>query len=148
MRLIIQRAAKAEVTVKGESIAKIGRGMLLLLGVAPGDGRPDADYLAEKCSGLRFFEDEEGKTNLSIKDIQGEALVVSQFTLYADVRKGRRPSFTGAADPTIAEPLVEYFCERLTALGVPTRSGRFGAHMQVELINDGPFTLELESPAE
>jgi D-tyrosyl-tRNA(Tyr) deacylase len=146
MRLLIQRVIRAEVTVKNESIAKIGRGMLILVGVAPGDGRPEADSLAEKCAGLRFFEDGEGKTNLSVQDIRGEALVVSQFTLYADTRKGRRPSFTGAADPHTAEPLVQYFSERLIALGVPTRTGKFGAHMQVELINDGPFTMVLDSP--
>jgi D-tyrosyl-tRNA(Tyr) deacylase len=145
MRLIIQRVIQAEVTVKGESIAKIGRGLLILLGVAPGDGRPDADFLAEKCAVLRIFEDAEGKTNLSVQDIGGEALVVSQFTLYADARKGRRPSFTEAAVPEIAEPLVQYFSERLNALGVPARTGRFGAHMRVELINDGPFTLALDS---
>jgi D-tyrosyl-tRNA(Tyr) deacylase len=131
-----------------ESIAHIGRGFLILLGIAPGDGRPEAEYLAEKCAFLRIFEDSEGKTNLSIQDINGEALVVSQFTLFADARKGRRPSFTDAAPPEAAEPLVRYFVQRLNALGVPTRTGSFGAHMQVELVNDGPFTILLESPVE
>jgi D-tyrosyl-tRNA(Tyr) deacylase len=146
MRVVIQRVIQAEVTVKNESVARIGRGFLILLGIAPGDGRPEAEYLAEKCAFLRIFGDEEGKTNLSVQDVKGEALVVSQFTLYADARKGRRPSFTDAAAPEIAEPLVQYFSERLTALGVPARTGRFGAHMLVELINDGPFTIILDSP--
>jgi D-tyrosyl-tRNA(Tyr) deacylase len=146
MRVVIQRVIQAEVTVKNESVARIGRGFLILLGIAPGDGRPEAEYLAEKCAFLRIFGDEEGKTNLSVQDVKGEALVVSQFTLYADARKGRRPSFTDAAAPEIAEPLVQYFSERLTALGVPARTGRFGAHMLVELINDGPFTIMLDSP--
>jgi D-tyrosyl-tRNA(Tyr) deacylase len=146
MRVVIQRVIQAEVTVKNESVARIGRGFLILLGIAPGDGRPEAEYLAEKCAFLRIFGDEEGKTNLSVQDVKGEALVVSQFTLYADARKGRRPSFTNAAAPEIAEPLVQYFSERLTALGVPARTGRFGAHMLVELINDGPFTIILDSP--
>jgi D-tyrosyl-tRNA(Tyr) deacylase len=144
MRIVIQRVLQAEVSVADES----GRGFLILLGIAPGDGRPEAEYLAEKCAFLRIFEDSEGKTNLSIQDINGEALVVSQFTLFADARKGRRPSFTDAAPPEAAEPLVRYFVQRLNALGVPTRTGSFGAHMQVELVNDGPFTILLESPVE
>jgi D-aminoacyl-tRNA deacylase len=148
MRIVIQRVLQAEVSVADESIAHIGRGFLILLGIAPGDGRPEAEYLAEKCAFLRIFEDSEGKTNLSIQDINGEALVVSQFTLFADARKGRRPSFTDAAPPEAAEPLVRYFVQRLNALGVPTRTGSFGAHMQVELVNDGPFTILLESPVE
>ncbi|MGD0807321.1 MAG: D-aminoacyl-tRNA deacylase [Anaerolineales bacterium] len=146
--MVIQRVLQAEVSVADESIAHIGRGFLILLGIAPGDGRPEAEYLAEKCAFLRIFEDSEGKTNLSIQDINGEALVVSQFTLFADARKGRRPSFTDAAPPEAAEPLVRYFVQRLNALGVPTRTGSFGAHMQVELVNDGPFTILLESPVE
>jgi D-tyrosyl-tRNA(Tyr) deacylase len=147
MRIVLQRVSKASVTVNGEVIAAIGRGLLILLGIGAQDGRPEADYLAEKCVNLRIFEDDAGKTNLSIRDIQGEALVVSQFTLYADARKGRRPSFTEAATPVIAEPLVRYFAERLAALGIPTCTGSFGANMQVELINDGPFTVVLEHPS-
>jgi D-tyrosyl-tRNA(Tyr) deacylase len=146
MRIILQRVTKASVTINGEVIAAIGRGLLILLGIGHSDGQAGADFLAEKCANLRIFEDDGGKTNLSIKDIQGEALVVSQFTLYADARKGRRPSFTDAADPAIAEPLVRYFAERLAALGIPTRTGAFGANMQVELTNDGPFTVVLEHP--
>ena len=148
MRIVIQRVLHSKVIAEGKTIAEIGRGFLILLGIAPGDGRPEAEYLAEKCAFLRIFEDSEGKTNLSIQDIKGEALVVSQFTLYADARKGRRPSFTDAAPPEIAEPLVRYFSERLNSIGVPTRTGSFGAHMRVELVNDGPFTILLESPVE
>jgi D-aminoacyl-tRNA deacylase len=144
MRIILQRVTHASVTVDGEVIAAIGRGLLILLGIGPGDGQAEADFLAEKCANLRIFEDDGGKTNLSIKDIQGEALVVSQFTLYADARKGRRPSFTDAAAPEIAEPLVVCFAQRLAALGIPTRTGSFGARMLVDLTNDGPFTIVLE----
>ncbi|MGB7538200.1 MAG: D-aminoacyl-tRNA deacylase [Anaerolineales bacterium] len=146
MRIILQRVTKASVSVDGEVIAAIGGGLLILLGIGPQDGKPEADFLAEKCANLRIFGDDAGKTNLSVKDIRGEALVVSQFTLYADTRKGRRPSFTDAADPELAEPLVRYFAERLTALGVVTRTGSFGADMRMELINDGPFTIVLEHP--
>ena len=147
MRAVIQRVSHAKVTVEGKTLAAIGRGLLILLGIAPGDGPKEADFLAEKCAFLRIFEDGEGKTNLSVLDLRGEALVVSQFTLYADARKGRRPSFTGAATPEIAEPLVRHFAVRLNALGVPTRTGSFGAHMLVELINDGPFTVILDKDA-
>jgi D-tyrosyl-tRNA(Tyr) deacylase len=146
MRIVLQRVTKASVTVDGDVIAAIGRGLLILLGIGPGDSRAEADYLAEKCANLRIFGDDAGKTNLSILDIRGEALVVSQFTLYADARKGRRPSFTDAAAPEVAEPLVKYFKERLNGMGIPTLTGSFGADMQVELINDGPFTIMLESP--
>ena len=146
MRIVIQRVLNASVSVDGKPLSSIGRGLLILLGVGPGDGPAEADGLAEKCAQLRIFEDADGKTNLSVQDIGGEALVVSQFTLYADARKGRRPSFTGAAAPEIAEPLVRHFIERLGALGVPTSAGSFGARMQVELTNDGPFTILLESP--
>jgi D-tyrosyl-tRNA(Tyr) deacylase len=146
MKIVLQRVLKANVTVEGKVFAEIGRGFLILLGIGPADRKAEADFLAEKCANLRIFEDEAGKTNLSIQDIRGEALVVSQFTLYADARKGRRPSFTGAAAPQTAEPLVRRFAERLSALGVPTRAGSFGAHMRVELVNDGPFTMVLEAP--
>jgi D-tyrosyl-tRNA(Tyr) deacylase len=144
MRIVLQRVSKASVTVENRAIAAIGRGLLILLGIGPGDGEAEAEILAEKCARLRIFEDDAGKTNLSILDVGGEALVVSQFTLYADTRKGRRPSFTEAASPAAAEPLVLFFAERLNALGVPTRTGSFGAHMQVELVNDGPFTIVLD----
>ncbi len=146
MKIVLQRVTKASVTVDGEVIAAIGRGLLILLGIGPRDGRAEADYLAEKCANLRIFGDDAGKTNLSILDIRGGALVVSQFTLYADARKGRRPSFTDAAAPEVAEPLVKYFSERLNGMGISTLTGSFGADMQVELINDGPFTIMLESP--
>ncbi len=147
MRIVLQRVQNASVTVDGGKIAAIGRGLLILLGIGHGDGQAEADFLAEKCANLRIFEDDAGKTNLSVLDIKGEALVVSQFTLYADARKGRRPSFTDAAPPAIAEPLVRYFAERLAALEIPTCTGLFGANMQVELINDGPFTVVLEHPS-
>jgi D-aminoacyl-tRNA deacylase len=145
MKVLLQRVTSASVTISGTRIASIGRGLLILLGIGQGDGHAQADSLAEKCAQLRLFGDAAGKTNLTIQDISGEALVVSQFTLYADTRKGRRPSFTDAGAPDIAEPLVEYFAKRLAALGVPTQTGRFGADMQVELVNDGPFTILLDS---
>ena len=144
MRALIQRVSKAGVAVNGQTISSIGKGLLILLGVGHGDGEEQARFLAEKIANLRIFEDEQGKTNLSVLDVQGEALVVSQFTLYADTRKGRRPSFTDAALPEIAEPLVERFVEFLRGHGVPTQSGQFGAHMEVEIHNDGPVTIWLE----
>ena len=147
MRIILQRVTKASVSVDGEVIAAIGRGLLILLGIGHDDGQAEANFLAEKCANLRIFEDGAGKTNLSVLDVHGEALVVSQFTLYADARKGRRPSFTDAAAPEIAQPLVDYFAERLNGMGIPTRTGHFGARMQVELTNDGPFTIMLEHPS-
>lgn len=144
MRLLIQRVSQASVTVDEETISKIGKGLLILLGVGHGDGETQAAFLAEKTANLRIFEDEQGKTNLSILDIKGEAIVVSQFTLYADARKGRRPSFVDAALPDIAEPLVSRFADLLRSHGVPTQTGKFGAHMQVEIHNDGPVTIWLE----
>jgi D-tyrosyl-tRNA(Tyr) deacylase len=147
VKAVLQRVTQAEVLVDGRSAAAIGRGLLILLGIGPQDGKTGAEALAEKCAVLRMFEDDAGKTNLSIQDIRGEALVVSQFTLYADARKGRRPSFTDAAPPEIAEPLVRHFAECLAAAGIPVRTGVFGAHMQVKLTNDGPFTLVLEMPS-
>ena len=144
MRALLQRVSKASVTVEGQTISSIGKGLLVLLGVGPGDGEGQASFLAEKIANLRIFEDEQGKTNLSVLDVQGEAIVVSQFTLYADARKGRRPSFTDAALPEVAEPLVERFVEKLREHGVPTRTGKFGAHMVVEIHNDGPVTIWLE----
>ena len=144
MRVLLQRVAWARVRIAGHPIAQIGPGLLLLVGVTHGDGPEQVDYLARKVAHLRIFEDEAGKMNRSVLDIGGEALVVSQFTLYADTRKGRRPAFTDAASPEIAAPLVEQFAQALQALGVPVQTGQFGAHMEVELCNDGPVTIWLE----
>lgn len=144
MRVLLQRVSKASVTVDGKVISQIGRGLVVLLGVGHGDGEEQVRFLAEKTANLRIFEDEQGKTNLSILDVRGEAIVVSQFTLYADTRKGRRPSFTDAALPEAAEPLVNRFVEALRGYGVPTQTGQFGAHMLVEIHNDGPVTIWLE----
>ena len=144
MRALLQRVSKASVTVDGQTISAIGNGLLILLGVGHGDGEEQAEFLAEKIANLRVFEDEQGKTNLSIQDVKGEAIVVSQFTLYADTRKGRRPSFIDAALPDVAEPLVNRFEELLRAQGVPTQTGKFGAHMEVEIHNNGPVTIWLE----
>ena len=145
MRAVIQRVSEARVTVEGEQVAQIGRGFLILLGVSHSDGEAEAAYLARKIAGLRLFEDAEGKTNLGLSDVGGEALAVSQFTLYADARKGRRPSFTDAARPEQAQPLYRRFCELLAAEGIPVQRGIFQAHMQVALVNDGPVTLWLDT---
>jgi D-aminoacyl-tRNA deacylase len=144
MRALLQRVSNASVTVEGKTISAIGQGLLILLGVGHDDGEEQAKFLAEKIANLRVFEDAQGKTNLSILDVQGEAIVVSQFTLYADTRKGRRPSFIDAALPEVAEPLVDRFVELLRGQGVPTQTGKFGAHMDVEIHNDGPMTIWLE----
>jgi len=144
MRLLIQRVSHARVTVGGETVGAIGPGLVILVGVAPGDGEDQARWLVNKTAGLRIFEDAEGKMNASLLDAGGAALVVSQFTLYADTRKGRRPSLTDAAPPEIAEPLVERFAALLRERGVPVEMGVFGASMQVEIHNDGPVTLMLE----
>ena len=144
MRALLQRVSKASVTVEGQTISAIGEGLLILIGVGHGDGEEQAKFLAEKIANLRVFEDEQGKTNLSILDIRGQAIVVSQFTLYADTRKGRRPSFIDAALPDVAEPLVSRFADLLRGHGVPTQTGKFGAHMEVEIHNDGPVTIWLE----
>ena len=144
MRILIQRVSKANVTVDDKVISQIGKGLVVLLGVGHDDGEQQVAFLAEKTANLRIFEDEQGKTNLSILDVKGEALVVSQFTLYADTRKGRRPSFIDAALPEAAEPLVNRFAELLRAHGIPTQTGQFGAHMLVEIHNDGPVTIWLE----
>lgn len=142
---MIQRVSRASVSVGGQRTASIGRGLLLLVGVARGDGEEEARRLAQKCSEMRIFPDEEGRFNLSVLDVGGEALVVSQFTLLADARKGRRPNFMAAAPPEEAEPLVEAFARGLAELGVPVQTGRFGAMMAVELVNDGPVTIVLDS---
>jgi len=144
MRAVLQRVREARVSVDGRSVAQIGRGVVILLGVGHGDTPEGARWLAEKCAGLRIFEDAQGKTNLALGDVGGEAIVVSQFTLYADARKGRRPSFIDAAPPERAEPLVRLFAEHLAAQGVPTQQGAFGAHMLVEIANDGPVTILLD----
>ncbi len=144
MRIVLQRVSHASVTVKGRVISQIDKGLLLLIGIGNGDGEEQAQFLAEKVAHLRIFEDEHGKSNLSVLDVKGEAIVVSQFTLYADARKGRRPSFTGAAPPEAASPLVSRFVELLRGYGVPAQTGVFGEHMLVEIHNDGPVTIWLE----
>jgi D-tyrosyl-tRNA(Tyr) deacylase len=144
MRVVVQRVRSGRVSVEGRVIAEIGPGVVILLGVGPQDGEEQARYLVEKIANLRIFEDEQGKINRSLLEVGGAAIVVSQFTLYADTRKGRRPSFTDAAPPEIARPLVERFAELLRAQGVPTQTGDFGAHMLVEIANDGPVTIWME----
>jgi D-tyrosyl-tRNA(Tyr) deacylase len=144
MRAVVQRVERATVRVDGDVVAHIGPGLLILVGVAHDDRQREADWLAEKLADLRIFEGENGKLDRSVRDVRGEVLVVSQFTLYADTRKGRRPSFTAAAEPRQAEQLYSYLANRFTQLGIPAQRGRFGAHMEVELVNDGPVTLILE----
>lgn len=144
MRVVVQRVSEASVTVEGEVVGAIGPGLLALVGVREGDTQAEADWLAAKLAQLRIFADAEGRFNLSLLDMGGAALVVSQFTLYGDARKGRRPDFIRAARPEVAEPLVSYLVEKLRAAGIPTETGRFGAHMDVRLTNDGPVTLILE----
>ena len=145
MRALLQRVSRAEVRADGERLGAIDRGLLILLGVAPGDDVAVAAALAAKIAGLRIFADEAGLTNLSIREVGGAALVVSQFTLFADARKGRRPSFLGAAGPELGLRLYESFCASLAAAGVPVERGRFGADMDVELVNEGPFTIWLDT---
>lgn len=146
MRALVQRVARAEVRVDGAEIARIGRGLLIFLGVAADDAPDTEAWLADRCAGLRVFEDDAGKMNRSVQEVGGEALVVSQFTLYADTTRGRRPGFEPAARPEAAERAYERFCEALAAAGVPTRQGRFGAKMEVDLVNSGPATFLLETP--
>ncbi|HEY7526344.1 MAG TPA: D-aminoacyl-tRNA deacylase [Candidatus Limnocylindria bacterium] len=145
MRLLVQRVGRAAVRVDAELVGEIGSGALVLIGVAEGDTPDLADRMAEKLAALRYFRDADGRTNLAIADAGGAFLVVSQFTLYADVRRGRRPGFTDAALPDVAEQLVERFVRRLREAGYRVETGRFGAEMAVELVNDGPFTLLLDS---
>ena len=145
MRAVVQRVRSARVTVGGETVGEIGPGLMVLLGVRIEDGEADAAYMADKILHLRVFEDEEGKMNRSVKEVEGGVLLVSQFTLYGDARKGRRPGFTEAAPPTLADPLYHRVAEIVRAGGVPVETGRFGAHMVVALENDGPVTLLLES---
>jgi D-tyrosyl-tRNA(Tyr) deacylase len=144
MRALVQRVRSGRVSVRDQVLAEIGSGVVILLGVGPEDGEEQARYLVEKIANLRIFEDADGKMNLSLLDVRGEAIVVSQFTLFADTRKGRRPSFTGAAPPEIASPLVDRFAGLLEVQGIPTQTGQFGAHMLVEIANDGPVTIWLE----
>ena len=141
MRAIVQRVSSASVSVEGEAVASIERGLLVLLGVRSGDGEAEADRVAAKLEALRVFEDDDGRMNLSVRDAGGEVLVVSNFTVYGDTRKGNRPSFVDAARPEVAEPLVERVRAALGAQG-----GRFGARMAVELVNDGPVTLVIDAP--
>ena len=145
MRIVLQRVSRARVTIDGEESGAIGRGLLVLLGIRQGDTLDSVQRLADKLIGLRIFADDEGKMNRSLQDVGGAVLIVSQFTLYGDTRKGRRPSFITAAAPEVAIPLYEAFIDALRALGVPVATGRFGAMMQVELVNDGPVTLILEA---
>ena len=145
MRAVLTRVRSASVTIDGEVVGKIGKGFLILLGVGPEDTREHCRYLAQKALGLRIFEDENGKMNLGLDQIGGEVLVVSQFTLYGNCRKGRRPSFTDAAPPELGNELYEAFLEECTALGYPPQHGQFGADMKVESVNDGPVTLWLDT---
>ncbi|QDU63855.1 D-tyrosyl-tRNA(Tyr) deacylase [Planctomycetes bacterium Pan216] len=147
MRVLVQRVSRASVTIEGEVVGAIGQGLLVLLGITASDGDAQIEFLAEKLLGLRIFPDDEGKMNRSVRDIGGGLLVVSQFTLYGDCRKGRRPSFIDAAPPPISEPLYERFVERLRRSELEVQTGRFGAMMDVELVNDGPVTLMIEAPA-
>ena len=144
MRAVVQRVKQGSVTIAGERVAEIGQGMVILLGVGPEDGESQAEALARKIAKLRIFSDAEDKMNLSLLDIGGKAIVVSQFTLYANTRKGNRPSFVDAAPPEIASPLVDRFVELLRGEGVPVQTGEFGADMLVEIANDGPVTILLE----
>lgn len=144
MKLVIQRVKEANVEVEGNIVGKIDKGFLILVGITHSDTKENADYLVKKVSNLRVFEDENGKMNLSIKDIDGKFLIVSQFTLYADCSGGNRPSFTNAARPEMANELYEYFCDKCVENGIEVKKGIFGANMKVGLVNDGPVTIVLE----
>jgi len=145
MRAVVQRVSRAKVTVSGETCGEIGRGLLVLLGVGQTDTEADAEYLANKVAGLRVFEDADGKMNLSASEIGGGVLTISQFTLYGEVRRGKRPSFDAAASPGLARKLYEHFVERIRAAGLTCETGRFQEMMQVESVNDGPVTILLDS---
>jgi D-aminoacyl-tRNA deacylase len=145
VRALLQRTTGARVTVRDEIVGEIGGGLVVMLGVGPADTEAVADALARRVTDLRIFDDAEGRTNLSLRDVAGSVLVVSQFTLYAETRRGRRPGFTGAAAPELAERLYLRFAEALRGLGVEVATGRFGAVMAVELVNDGPFTIWLDT---
>ena len=145
MRAVLTRVKSASVTIDGQVVGKIGKGFLILLGVGPEDDENHCKYLAEKALGLRIFEDENGKMNLGLADVEGQVLVVSQFTLYGNCRKGRRPSFTEAAGPELGNRLYEQFLRECETLGYPPQHGQFGADMQVESVNDGPVTLILDT---
>ena len=144
MRFVIQRVQHASVTVDNEIVGSIGKGFLVLIGVGKDDTTKEADRLVKKMTGLRIFEDENGKTNLSLSDVGGSLLLISQFTLYADCRKGNRPNFMAAGRPEMSEPLYEYLCDALRGHGIHVETGIFGADMQVSLVNDGPVTIVLE----
>lgn len=145
MRAVVQRVSEASVTIDGQVVGQIGKGLLVLLGVAEGDSDVQMRILADKISGLRIFEDDAGKMNLALADVCGEMLVVSQFTLLGDCRKGRRPSFTGAAAPEVAEQLYDQFAAEVRTKGIPVATGKFRANMQVALVNDGPVTMLLDT---
>ena len=147
MRAVVQRVSSASVDVSGERVGEIASGLLVLLGVADGDDANDAQWMAEKIVSLRIFEDSDGKMNLSLQNVEGSLLAVSQFTLLGDCRKGRRPSFVKAARPELAERLYSEFVSSVRALDVPTKTGRFQTHMNVSLVNDGPVTIIVESPS-
>ncbi len=145
MRAVVQRVSQASVKVDGQTVGSVDQGLLVLLGVQEGDGEQDAKYLADKIRGLRVFEDDQGRMNLSVADIGGSLLVVSQFTLLGDVRRGKRPSFTSAAEPDIADQWYQFVCRQLAAAGLRVEQGVFRADMKVSLINDGPVTILLDS---
>jgi len=148
VRAVFQRVTRASVSVDGKEVASVGKGAMVLLAVGKEDTEKDVEYMAEKIAGLRVFPDSDGKMNLSLTDVGGEVLLISQFTLYGDVKKGKRPGFDGAAPPEMGERLYLHTAEALNRLGVPTRTGVFGAYMQVELVNDGPVTILISSKKE
>ena len=148
MRAVVQKVSSSKVTVDEEVVGQINQGLMVLLGVTHDDTSKDVDYMVDKITNLRIFEDVEGKMNLSLKDVNGEVLVVSQFTLYGDARRGRRPSFSDAARPEVANPLYEEFVDKVKNQGINVGTGKFGAHMMVDLTNDGPVTILLESRKE
>lgn len=144
MKTVIQRVSEASVTIDGQVTGRIGKGFMILIGIGAEDTKEQADWIAQKIANMRIFEDEEERMNLSLKDVSGEILAISQFTLYADCRKGNRPNFLGAGKPEMSEPLYEYLCDALRAHGIHVETGVFGADMKVALVNDGPVTIVLE----